>query len=180
MSFYIYNVVGFFIFLFVALFAWRKFQAENKNRKLMVLFWGALTVWPGYISYNCLKSIWQGDLYVGETKVFLKHELTDSRDPTISLGAIRIAQESFGYELEDIDVKNIWTGNTSFKGTSLPYNAYRVETKWKNRSEGENKDLCFLFAFANDIENGYRRLIRVEDDCNDKDNWLSVVKKDAE
>lgn len=180
MSFYLYNVVGFFIFLFIALFAWGKFKSADKNKKLMVVFWGVLTVWPGYLTYYCAKSVWQGDLYVDETKVFIKHELTDDRDPVISLGAIRVAHESFGYELKNIAVENIWSGKTNFKGNSLPYNAYRVDTKWKNRSEGENEELCFLFAYANDVENGYRRLIRVEDDCKDKDNWLSIVKKDAE
>ncbi|WP_312140743.1 hypothetical protein [Pantoea septica] len=180
MSFYLYNIFGFFIFLFVAIFAWSKFKAEDKNRKLLVLFWGVLTVWPGYLAYYCAKCVWQGDLYVAETKEFVKDELKDSRNPTISLGAIRYANEALGFKLEKTDVKNIWNGKADFKGNSLPYNAYEVNTKWKNRSEGESKELCFLFAYANDIENDYRRLIRVEDDCNNKDNWLSIVKKDAE
>ncbi|MFI3035294.1 hypothetical protein ACH54D_00280 [Atlantibacter hermannii] len=64
-----------------------------------------------------------------------------------------------------------------FNEEELPCNFYEVNTSWRNRSEGKTEKRCFLYSWANDTENDYRRYIRVCDEREKISDAISKLKK---
>lgn len=60
-----------------------------------------------------------------------------------------------------------------FNEEELKCNLYEVNTSWRNRSEGKTEKRCFLYSWANDNENDYRRYIRVFNEC--EKNLMQLV-----
>ncbi|TNH80474.1 hypothetical protein [Aeromonas sobria] len=183
MSYYIYNVVGFVVFFLVAGFSALLLIGYEKKNFFVTLLLGTFTVYPGYLSWICFKGIINGDQYEAETSTFLKSYLEgrgQNGGSDIELMAIHAGFNAFGFKLEELKVDPIWQGKWRFNNEKLPYNLYEVNTVWRNRAEGKKDKRCFLYAWANDIENGYRRHIKLYEECDKRDDVIKEIESDPQ
>ncbi|MNB76756.1 hypothetical protein D3C75_234270 [compost metagenome] len=177
MLYTILNAGGFFIFFMVACFSAVLLVKTNRQNIIRVILLSGLTVFPGYLAWNCLKGMVNGDLYESETTAILKKQLSGKKSESIDIMAFHSGYNAYGYKFESLSVDNIWHGNIKFNDENIPYNLYEVNTVWRNRAEGKTEKRCFLYSWANDTENDYRRYIRVFDECEKKSFAISELKK---
>lgn len=179
MLYIILNAFGFFLFFVVAGFSAVLLLKTNRKHIIKVIMLSALTVFPGYLAWNCFRGMTQGELYKDETYVHLKRVLSGDESGSIGVMAIRAGYNAYGFELESIDVDNIWSGKIKFNEKKIPYNLYEVNTLWRNRAKGIKEKKCFLYSWANDIENDYRREIQFFNDCDKKEEAIRKVIKNS-
>ncbi|EAV7743114.1 hypothetical protein FH289_21860, partial [Salmonella enterica] len=114
MLYIILNAFGFFLFFVVAGFSAVLLLKTNRKHIIKVIMLSALTVFPGYLAWNCFRGMTQGELYKDETYVHLKRVLSGDESGSIGVMAIRAGYNAYGFELESIDVDNIWSGKIKF------------------------------------------------------------------
>ncbi|MBJ3592275.1 hypothetical protein JGC56_14195 [Salmonella enterica subsp. enterica serovar Saintpaul] len=68
----------------------------------------------------------QGELYKDETYVHLKKVLSGDESGNIGVMAIRAGYNAYGFELESIDVDNIWSGKVKFNDKKYHITSMRL------------------------------------------------------
>lgn len=180
MIYLIFNIVGFVAFAAISLFSFILFIQTEKKQIARILIISLFVVIPGSFAWSCLTGIIYGEKYESETRAFLKMQLEGYKTTDIGVRSIFAARNAHGFELDSIDVDNIWQGKVQFNDEMLPYNLYEVNSVWRNRSEGKKEAVCFLYAWSNDIENGYRRHLKLFDNCNNRSEAIEVVNNIAD